>query len=135
MVKIPAGTILINENAVHKDMARLSVYHECFHDEYHWLFYRLQEMHNNDLRKIRKTRKPKNQGREPKNPLTILEWEAKQGSRALMMPECIIRPMIEEFEKEEWKIHKHAGRVFQGVGYSIYDKMGVPKYLVRGRMI
>ena len=135
VVKIPAGTILINENAVHKDMARLSVYHECFHDEYHWLFYRLQEMHNNDLRKIKKTRKPKNQGREPKNPLTILEWEAKQGSRALMMPECIIRPMIEEFEKEEWKIHKHAGLVFQGVGYSIYDKMGVPKYLVRGRMI
>ena len=95
VVKIPAGTILINENAVHRDRARLNVYHECFHDEYHWLFYRLQEMHNNDLRKIKRTRKPKNQGKEPKNPLTIMEWEAKQGSMALMMPESIMRPMIE----------------------------------------
>ena len=135
MVKVPAGTIVINESAVHRERARLNVYHECFHDEYHWLFYRLQEMHNNDLRKIKKTRKTKNQGREPKNPLTILEWEARQGSRALMMPECIIRPMIEQYKAEERKIHKHAGRVYEGVGYSIFDVMDVPKYLVRGRMI
>ena len=112
VVKVPAGTILINENAVHRDRARLNVYHECFHDEYHWLFYQLQEMHNNDLRKIKRTRKTKNQGREPKNPLTILEWEAKQGSRALMMPERIVRPLIEQYKSEEWKIHNHAGRVF-----------------------
>ena len=92
-------------------------------------------MHNNDLRKIKKTRKVKNQGREPKNPLTILEWEAKQGSRALMMPECIMRPMIEQYKAEERKTHKHAGRVYEGVGYSIFDVMDVPKYLVRGRMI
>ena len=104
MVKIPAGTILINENAVHRDRARLNVYHEYFHDEYHWLFYRLQEMHNNDLRKIKRTQKPKNQGKEPKNPLTIMEWEAKQGSMALMMPESIMRPMIEHYKKEEYKI-------------------------------
>lgn len=135
VVTIPAGTILINENAVHRDRARLNVYHECFHDEYHWLFYQLQEMHNNDLRKIKRTRKPKNQGKEPKNPLTILEWEAKQGSRALMMPESIVRPMIEQYKTEERTMHNHAGRVFQGVGYSIYDTMDIPKYLVRGRMI
>ena len=135
VVKIPAGTILINENAVHRDRSRLNVYHECFHDEYHWLFYRLQEMHNNDLRKIKRTRKPKNQGKEPKNPLTIMEWEAKQGSMALMMPESIMRPMIEQCKTEERKIHKHAGWVYQGVGYSIYDAMDIPKYLARSRMI
>lgn len=135
VVKIPAGTIVINENAVHKDRSRLYVYHECFHYEYHWLFYRLQEMHNNDLRKIKKTRKPKNQGREPKNPLTILEWEARHGSKALMMPECIVRPMIEKYKAEERRIHNHAGLVFQGVGYSIFSVMDVPKYLVRSRMI
>lgn len=115
VVKIPAGTILINENAVHRDRARLNVYHECFHDEYHWLFYRLQEMHNNDLRKIKRTRKPKNQGKEPKNPLTIMEWEAKQGSMALMMPESIMRPVIEQYKTEEYKIHKHARWVYRGV--------------------
>lgn len=135
IMKIPAGTILINDNAVHESCYPLSVYHECFHNEYHWLFFQLQEMHNNDLRKIRKCRKVKNQGKEPKNPLTILEWEAKQGSRALMMPESIMRPMIERYEVEERKIHGHAGYVMQGIGRSISKEMGVPKYLVRGRMI
>ena len=135
IVKIPAGTIVINENAVHKNRSGLNIYHECFHFEYHWLFYQLQEMHNSDLRKIKKMRKPKNQGREPKNPLPILEWEAKQGSKALMMPECVMKPMIESYRAEERKIHNHAGRVMQGVACSIFDVMGVPKYLVRGRMI
>ena len=40
-------------------------------------------MHNNDLRKIKRTRKTKNQGKEPKNPLTILKTvqkEAKDGA-------------------------------------------------------
>ena len=109
MATIPAGTILINENAVHKDRARLNVYQECFHDEYHWLLYQLQEIHNNDLQKIKRTQKPKNQGKEPKNPLTIMEWEAKQGGMALMMPECIMRPIIEQNKAEERKIHNHAG--------------------------
>ena len=135
VVKIPAGTILINENAVQRDHSRLNVYHECFHDEYHWLFFRLQEMHNDDLRKIKKTRKVKNQGKEPKNPLTILEWEAKQGSRALMMPESVIRPMIETYRVEERKTHNHAGFVYENICYSISGKMDIPKYLVKGRMI
>ncbi len=91
-VEIPASTIVINENAVQQERARLNVDHECFHDEYHWLFFQLQEMHNNDLRSIKKTRKHKNQGQEPKNPLTILEWEAKQGARALMMPGAYFDP-------------------------------------------
>ena len=128
IVTVPGGTILINENAVQKDCARLNIYHECFHDEYHWLFFQLQEMHNNDLRKIKKTRKIKNQGREPKNPLTILEWEAKQGSRALMMPESIVRPMIEMYKAEEYKLHNHAGRVFQEVGVSKLTELPEDKY-------
>ena len=135
VVKIPAGTILINDNAVHENCYPLNVYHECFHDEYHWLFFQLQEMHNNDLRKIKKIRKVKNQGKEPKNPLTILEWEAKHGSKALMMPESMIRPMIEQYIAEERKIRGHAGYMMQGAACSISREMNVPKYLVRGRMI
>lgn len=111
------------------------MYHECFHDEYHWLFFQLQEMHNNDLRGIKKTRKHKNQGQEPKNPLTILEWEAKQGARALMMPERVLRPMIEQYRSEARQDCNHAGRVYERVIYAISTVMDVPKYLVRSRLI
>ena len=52
-----------------------------------------------------------------------------------MMPESLVRPMIEMYKAEEYKLHNHAGWVFQGVGHSIFDAMNVPKYLVRGRMI
>ena len=92
-------------------------------------------MHNNDLRTIKKTRKHKNQGRAPKNPLPILEWEAKQGSRALMLPEPILRPLIEKYRNEVPKSLPHAGWVLQEIGVRIAEEVGVPKYLVRARMI
>ena len=134
-VKVAAGTIVINENVVQRDRARLNVFHECFHDEYHWLFFRLQDMHNNNLRTIRKTKRAKRAGAESKNPLTILEWQAKQGSRALMLPDCILRPMIREFKDEMCKLHTHIGRIYEGIGLAIADLLGVPKYLIRSRMI
>ncbi len=53
-----------------------------------------------------------------------------------------MRPMIEKYKDEEQEIraragftHNHPGHVFQGVGCAIHSEMGIPKYLVRGRMI
>ena len=37
-VKIEAGTIVINDDGEDISKSRLAVYHECFHDEFHWLF-------------------------------------------------------------------------------------------------
>ena len=39
-VKIEAGTIVINDDGEDISKSRLAVYHECFHDEFHWLFFR-----------------------------------------------------------------------------------------------
>ena len=52
-INIPAGTIVINTNAVHKDCCQLEIYHECIHYAWHSMFYRLQDMHNSDIHKLR----------------------------------------------------------------------------------
>ena len=134
-ITVPADTIVTNENIVPVNNRTLHIFHECFHAEYHWLFYRLQEMHNNDLRAIKKKRKVKNQGREPKNPLPILEWEAKRGSLALLIPRCISLPQFLQLESEEQQHLRHAGWALENVGRRVSEEWAIPKYLIRSRLI
>ena len=93
-VQIETGTIVINDDSEDISKSRLAVYHECFHDEFHWLFFRLQEMHNDDLKTIQWVKKVRNQGKGPRNPLKMLEWEAREGARMLMLPTEIIQLLI-----------------------------------------
>ena len=39
-VKVSAGTIIINTNAVHKDCCQLEIYHECIHYDWHYMFFK-----------------------------------------------------------------------------------------------
>ena len=52
-----------------------------------------------------------------------------------MMPESVLRPMIEQYKEGAKEGCDHAGRVYETVAYAISEAMDVPKYLVRGRMI
>ena len=134
-ITIPADTIVTNETLIPLDKRSLHIFHECFHAEYHWLFYRLQEMHNSDLRSIKKKRKVKNQGKEPKNPLPILEWEARRGSHALQMPRSLALPQLQNYAEEEQQRLRHVGCALENVGKRISDEWGIPKYLVRARLL
>ena len=134
-ITIPADTIVINENLIPRENRALHIFHECFHAEYHWLFYRLQEMHNSDLLTIKSKRKVKNQGREPKNPLPILEWEARRGSHALQMPRSLALPQFQDYAEEEQQRLHHMGCALENVGRRVSDEWGIPKYLVRARML
>lgn len=52
-VRIPARTIVINECHENHNYPQFDVYHECFHYEEHYLFYRLQGLCSNDEKRIR----------------------------------------------------------------------------------
>ncbi len=54
---IPANTIVINSHSDSGMSNDLDIYHECIHYEWHYLFYRLQDMHNNDLKQLKKVRR------------------------------------------------------------------------------
>ena len=74
-VSIPAGTIVINTDAVHKDCCQLEIYHECIHYDWHYMFFRLQDMHNSDVNLLKTKRIVVQNDRVPANPL---KWIAEQ---------------------------------------------------------
>lgn len=133
-VKIEAGTIVINDDGEDISKSRLAVYHECFHDEFHWLFFRLQEMHNDDLKTIQRVKKARNQGKEPRNPLKMLEWEAREGARMLMLPAEIIQPLILS-HRQELKWTKHMGELYQGIIFGVAEDLNAARYQVRQRLL
>ena len=133
-VAVEAGTIVVNDDKADMSRARMAVYHECFHDEFHWLFFRLQDMHNDDLRAIRRVKKAHDQEKETKNPLKLLEWEAREGARMLMMPETIVQPMIARRRKEiRWT--RHAGEIHQSIIMSLAEELNVARYQVKLRLL
>ena len=80
---LPGNTILINTRAVHRDFCQLEIYHECIHYDWHFMFYRLQHMHNNDVSALRTRRAVVTDSRGSRNPLRWLEWQANRGSFGL----------------------------------------------------
>lgn len=95
-ISIPAGTIVINTNAVHKDFCQLEIYHECIHYDWHYLFFRLQDMHHSDINKLRTKHVVVANGKAPGNPVKWMEWQARRGSFGLMMPLGLMRPLLEK---------------------------------------
>lgn len=75
-VSIPAGTVVINTDAVHKDCCQLKIYHECIHYDWHYMFFRLQDMHNSDVNLLKTKRIVVQNDRVPANPLKWMEWQA-----------------------------------------------------------
>ena len=135
MVHIPANTIVINTNAVHKDHSQLEVYHECIHYDWHYMFYRLQDIHNNDVKQLNLRRIACKKTKRPENPLKWMEWQARRGSFGLMMPLSHMRPTVSK-EMERWTgMNFHAGEKMERVARGISHEHELPKFRVRARLI
>lgn len=134
-VAIPAGTILINTNAVHKDYCQLEIYHECIHFDWHFMFFRLQDMHNSDITRLRTKRAVVTSEKTPANPIKWMEWQARRGSFGLMMPLGMMRPMLERLYNAPTLKDIHAGKKFDRIARSIARDCDLPKFRVRARLI
>jgi transcriptional regulator with XRE-family HTH domain len=135
MVRIPGNTIVINSSVIPKDSCHLSVYHECIHFDWHYLFYRLQDMHNNDAKGFKTQRVAKTAKRRGENPLLWMEWQARRGSYALMMPASAMQPEIKTALEETAHLNWHLGRRLDCVARRISHENDHRKYLVRARLI
>ena len=133
-VTIPHNTILINTHAVHKDYCQLEVYHECIHYDWHFMFYRLQDMHNNDVNALKTKRIVVTDTKKNKNPLTWMEWQANRGSFALMMPLGMMRPVVGRYWNES-SSSMHYGKRYDYVARRIASEYDLPKFRVRARLI
>lgn len=134
-VSIPAGTIVINSDALHKDCCQLAIYHECIHYDWHYMFFRLQDMHNSDVNTLKTRRMVVQQDIVPANPLKWMEWQARRGSFGLMMPLSMMEPLVAKEWARRSAYHHHAGQKFEGIARTIAADYDLPKFRVRARLL
>lgn len=134
-VSIPAGTIVINTDAVHKDCCQLEIYHECIHYDWHYMFFRLQDMHNSDVNLLKTKRIVVQNDRVPVNPLKWMEWQARRGSFGLMMPLSMMEPLVAREWARRAQNNHHAGQKFDGIARTIAAEYDLPKFRVRARLL
>ena len=135
IVRIPGNTIVINTNVIPEAFCQLYIYHECIHFEWHYLFYRLQDMHTNDIKCLKTRRIVKTAKMRNENPLLWMEWQAQRGSFGLFMPASAMRPKIRAAMDEMTNRNWHLGRKMEHVARKIAHENDLPKYRVRARLI
>lgn len=134
-ISIPPKTIVINTKEVHKDDCQMEVYHECIHFDWHFMFYRLQAMHTNDIRQLQSRHVVVPERKEPVNPVRWMEWQARRGAYALMMPLRLMRPLVAHYGQQVFYARSHQGQWMDRIARSIARDYGFPKFRVRARMI
>ena len=135
IVCIQENTIVINTNIVPEDSCHLNIYHECIHFDWHYLFYRLQDMHSNDVKYLKTRRIVKTAKMRNENPLLWMEWQAQRGSFGLLMPASAMRPKIRAVMDEMTNRNWHLGRKMEHIARKIANENDLPKYRVRARLI
>ena len=140
---IPANTIVINENLLKRKYSAFGVYHECYHYEEHYLFYRLQKMGCNDPRKLVRREitvdadyNPKDHPEisRPLDALFFMEQQANRGAYGLMLPATSTRKLIESKSKEVGSC-RHSGERYEEVGKQMGAELMLPHFRIRARMI
>ena len=134
-VTLPGNTILINTRAVHRDYCHLEIYHECIHYDWHFMFYRLQDMHNNDVNALKTRRIVITDKTQNPNPLSWMEWQANRGSFGLMMPLSMMRPLVSKHLNRFAGSSLHPGKRYDAVIRRIAADYELPKFRVRARLI
>ena len=105
-------------NAIRNDNSGIDIYHECIHWEWHYMFFKLQEMYCTDMTTVKMV-KSADDGAEARQVLWGLEWQARQGSCRLMLPERLARPWIMEGYSNVVKKYALEGARFQDIAFSI----------------
>ena len=134
---IPAGTIILNLKVVRNDNSGIDIYHECIHWEWHYMFFLLQEMHCTDMATVKTVESATKEAddADARQAIWGIEWQARQGSCRLMLPERLARPWIMEgYAQVVDKYEREASR-FQDIAFSIGKEHCIPYSRVRGRMI
>ena len=132
---IPANTIVINTNIIKKEYSDFNILHECIHYYEHYLFFRLQEMHHNDVLRMetREIEIPED-GKKISNPIYWMEKQANRGAYGLMMPVRFMRGLMAE-KCQTLKPYAHEGEKYEQIGLAIAKELCLPHFRVRARMI
>lgn len=134
-VPISANTVVINTNAVKRNDWQLDVFHECIHYAWHFMFFRLQDMHHSDINQLQSRHQVVVDDKVPTNPLTWMEWQARLGSFSLMMPLSLMQPLIRHERTQLQNRPLHAGQQLDLIARKIALDRDWPKFRVRARLL
>ena len=140
-VKVPAMTVVLNSHADSSFDFDLDIYHECIHYDWHYLFYRLQDMHNNDVKQLRMVKRTVLKDQDLANPVEFMELQARYGSYGLMMPASFMRETIGNMYRDAFSNKRktgnfdHDGRRYEVIARNIASEYSISKARVRARMI
>ena len=132
---VPANTIVINTNIVKKEYSDFNILHECIHYYEHYLFFRLQEMHHNDILRMETQEiEVSDESEKISNPLYWMEKQANRGAYGLMMPIGFMRTLMAE-KCRTLKPYAHEGEKYEQIGLAIAEELCLPHFRVRARMV
>lgn len=139
-VPVKANTIVLNINTKNDFDHSLDIYHECIHYEWHYLFYKLQAMHDSDIGQLPATRVTVKKGKPVSGPTNFMESQARLGSYCLMMPMSFMKDNIKKL-KAEFKPYArkegyfdHDGFKFEYIGRMMSEMYQLPKARLKARM-
>ena len=133
-VMIPANTIVINTNKIHKTYSAFAVYHECIHFYLHYMFFRLQQMGSNDVRQVKTVEIEIEEDKEYSDPIYFMEKQADRGAYGLMMPITHTKRVIND-NISKITAYQNDGELFELVGDNIAEDQHLADFRVRARMI
>ena len=133
-VAVPANTIVINSNVINTDYSAFNIFHECFHNEYHYMFFRLQQMCSNDERGLKKKTVIVRKNEKITNPLYWMELQANRGAYGLLMPADHTRNLIHE-KRQRTPSNAHIGAKYEYIGKMMANDLQLPYFRIRARMI
>lgn len=113
-IKVKAGTIVINTCSVNRDYAGFYIFHECIHNELHYLFFRLQQMCSNDPRKMETKEIEIDSDEDEKDEMFFIENQANRGAYGLIMPYSYTKKLIDE-ESAKVTGFRHEGERYDKV--------------------
>jgi Zn-dependent peptidase ImmA (M78 family) len=134
IIHIPANTIVVNTNLIHRDYSAYNIFHECVHYDQHYMFFRLQAMGSNDPRKVKVREVIVDKDQEVTDPIYFMEKQANRGAYGLMLPATDTKKVItSEYEKVE--NYRHIGERYEIAGKAILRQQCIPHFRIRARMI
>lgn len=133
-VHIMGNTIVVNENLTRWEHSAYGVFHECYHYEEHYMFYRLQKMGSNDPRKVAMKELIVDEDHEPDDAIYFMEKQANRGAYGLMLPVTHTQEMIKRLYHDVGE-RRHAGERYEAVGKEMGTELLLPHFRIRARMI
>ena len=131
---IPGNTIVVNENLAKWEYSEYGIFHECYHYEEHYMFYRLQKMGSNDPRKVTMKELVVDETHEPDDAIYFMEKQANRGAYGIMLPVTSTRELIERIYRDVGQCC-HAGARYEAVGKKMGMELALPHFRIRARMI